>query len=144
MADRIEHPVIPADGLPTPRIELRWRDPKHEERIKDGYTSVCDYDLVIGLREVDIRVDDTDGRVCKGSREYRVNLGKTGSSGNAASRFHPDFIEGPFRDSSHAMWDGVQLGRPPIYKIAAGHAQLMDYPQHVTAAGVTPTDKDQT
>ena len=142
MADRTDHPVIPTDDLPTPRLELRWRDMTHEERVSSGgcHTSICDYDLVIGLREFDIRIEDADGRTGAGSREFRVNLSKTLSSGSAASRSHPYYIEGPFRDSSHAMWDGVQLGRLPIYKIAAGRAQLLDYPQHVTAAGVPVGD----
>ncbi len=91
--------------LPTPRLELRWRKPDAEE--SKLYSKppewICDYALVLPLRDNDCRREDDTG-------EHAVVMNSTGSSGA-----EPDGA--PFRDGAHAIWDSEALGGIPAYVI---------------------------
>lgn len=99
--------------LPTPRIQFRY------ERIADkvpGWTEyMCHYELVIPLRELDIRRED-DQRT-----EFAISVSKTKVTTGAT----PCIYEGnlvyhaPFRDGAHADWDMEALGITlPVFCIA--------------------------
>ena len=111
--------------MPAPRLELRWQpiSEKHERR----YTCECLYSLVLKLYLWDIRAECDDGATRL--TELKCELGKTLSDGTPDSHYHrqSDTIRSPFRDGAHSRWDGAQLGKLPIYVVAAGRAQLLEY-----------------
>jgi len=119
--------TIAEKDMPAPRLELRWKD---ETGLRDGYTVVCVYSLVLKLDKYDRRAEryDEDGQSLDGFYEYPVEMGKTLSDHDAESRYHsrPDCIDTPFRDGAHAHWDTRQLGNLPIYAVAAGRAMLIE------------------
>lgn len=90
--------------LPSPRLQFRWvPDPTGE------YPWVAVYELVIGLREHDIRRES--GKNSTG--EMAVELGRTRRGGGSFNL--PNDM--PFRDGAHAKWDSEQLGNLPILVI---------------------------
>lgn len=113
--------TIPESEMPAPRLELRWVDTPKDDR---GYSVCCVYSLVLALDEHDIRAERDDG---PDVREFKVELGKTLSDGQAARRYRAahDEVDAPFRDGAHANWDTKQLGNLPVYAVAAGRAYLM-------------------
>jgi hypothetical protein len=83
---------------------------------------MCDYDIVIPLRDIDIRAEGKDGKLGV-KKELRINVGQTQSNPGGTHIFG-DSIMGPFRDGAHAMWDAKHLGNPPIYVVEGNKAQL--------------------
>lgn len=106
--------LIPSKDLPAPRLELRWTDER-----KDGgqYERQCNYNLVLPLREHDIRREE-------GSHEFVVNLGQTRSrSGRPAIRAEGE-IHVPFRDGAHIQFDREALNpQLPMFVIDGEFAQ---------------------
>jgi hypothetical protein len=70
-------------------LELRW-----EEKHEDGYDWFCHYELI---------VPTTDGRI------MRTALGGT-RRGSSKPPIWEGEVDTPFRDGSHAIWDGETLG----------------------------------
>lgn len=111
--------LIKASEMKCPRLELRW------DKI-DGVEKECAYNLVLPLRDLDIRREDGEGnrvRDCK-----TVELGRTRCSGGPA-RFdenRPDGlqIETPFRDTAHICWDAEVLNLPK-YAVYEDWAMIM-------------------
>lgn len=100
------HPDTRPEGLPTPRLQLRW------EGVAGGmYQRVCHYEMVFALNEHDCRNDPKTGFAV-------VQLGRTLQGGS-----EPDWSTDlgrrtPYRDGAHAKWDAKQFGDWPIYVIA--------------------------
>ena len=104
------------DALPVPRLQLRWV-PSTRKR---EYQWECHYELVMPLREHDIRREDEDGRDVRS--EFVVAMKEPqlrGSTGVPCQA--PDgtrYCDTPFRDGAHAHWDAEVLGNLPVYVIA--------------------------
>lgn len=95
-------------GLPMPRLQLRWQDLPMNDPAGFGKTWICRYELIIPLREHDIRAE----REGKPDRPFhRVLIGTT----RAGCSSPPEFA--PYRDGAHAAWDGAVLGGLPVFVI---------------------------
>jgi hypothetical protein len=94
----------------APRLQLRW------ERRPGDHQFLCHYELVLPLRDTDIRRDDE-------SEELVVKMG----SGTNVQGPTPEGPTTPFRDGAHARWDSEHL-KVPIYVIDLDgqHHQLKD------------------
>ena len=116
--------MISSSELPAPRLELRWT--------KTGDTwdeRKCAYNLVLPLREHDIRREREDGttRDC-----LTVEMGRTKVTGGSRYLFQPNErpgyrIDVPFRDGAHAQWDAEILDLP-VYAV------FEDYAEYVSSA----------
>lgn len=125
-------------NLPVPRIQLRW-EASDERR---GYQWKCHYELVIGLDEYDIRRE-----IYKNGEMLRKKLPRElvipvkepswrGSTMTPCGEGDTRYADTPFRDGAHAMWDGMQLGQPPIYSIAPdGCAFLVECSPEILDSG---------
>jgi hypothetical protein len=103
------------DHLPAPRIELRW-----EPSNKPKYNWQCHYELVIPLRETDIRREDDNGNKVRSI--LVVPMGppslRFSSSTPCSGLDHAGYCDTPYRDGAHAQWDAAVLGGLPIFVIA--------------------------
>jgi hypothetical protein len=123
--------TFPEPELPCPRLELRWVDLPEPDVDHHTYTVVCEYSFVFPLNEpLDIRAqrDREDGTTEYGVvRECKALIGRTLSTGTAASHYSDklDEVFAPFRDGSHALWDRIHFGSPPIFIVAAGRAMRL-------------------
>jgi hypothetical protein len=118
----IKHGLVRDHDLPLPRLELQWvkfhghEDPDLDKKWK-RLNSVCFYDLVVPLRELDIRAEDEDGNIGV-HRTMRLPIAETLSTGEV------DINRGtPFRDGAHSTWDRVALlphieGSLPVFLVA--------------------------
>lgn len=120
--------------LPTPRIQLRWE--ASDER--PGWQWRCHYELVIELGEYDIRRETYKDGVQlrkKLPRELLIPVKEPswrGSTVTPCGEGDTRYADPPFRDGAHAMWDGIQLGMPPIYSIAPdGRAFPVEYSEDI-------------
>lgn len=108
------------DALPAPRLQLRWA-PSTRRR---EYPWECHYELVLPLREHDIRreVFDDDGEVVRKVSEVVVPMKEPSlRSGDRVPCQEQDgtcIYDAPYRDGAHAQWDAAALGGLPIYVIA--------------------------
>ncbi len=121
------------DDLPLPRLQLRWEASDKNEQ----YQWLCHYELVIPLREFDIRRENCDekGNIEKGPPWVAIAMKPpTGrgsdkipcSSVDGADRYY----DAPYRDGRHAVWDSEVLGGLPVYVIAPdGAAFANPYPK---------------
>lgn len=109
--------MIAALPLPAPRLQLRWATNPDEP----GW--ICYYELVLPLREFDLRrevYDDKDERL-PDITEMPLLIRTTTRTGNGTpctARNGDRYSDPPFRDSAHAMWDSEALGGMPIFVIA--------------------------
>jgi len=98
---------------PTPRLEFQWRRPTQDETalsfIEDGW--ICDYGLIIPLRENDIRAEGEDGQRVR--EELFVSINKTMVGGS-----EPEDGRTPYRDHTHAVWDSETLNQLPIWVLS--------------------------
>lgn len=115
-------PIVPEQQIPTTRLELRWK--RLDAPDADGYTWLCEYNLILGFDELDIRgeVVDEEGILCFRSAAKVLSLGGTKTTGNG------DFVRNgeirtPFRDGAHIQWDSKRLGDLPMFVIYEGKAQ---------------------
>ncbi len=106
---------LSADSLPAPRLELRWH-----RKGETWHRRECAYNLVLPLREFDLRCENEDGEVVR--KEKTIELGRTAVSGTRAPDCYGT-IDTPFRDSAHAQWDAEVL-RLPIYAVCDDKAML--------------------
>lgn len=111
----MNHPIIDEKDLPAPRLELRWSSLDRSR--------TCDYNLVLPLREHDIRREDGDGEQVRSV--LTVRIGQTKVDGPSPLRTHQGetWIETPLRNGVHAQWDAEHL-KLPVYVVAGGKAQL--------------------
>lgn len=131
--------AVEAKGLPVPRLQFRWEqmppEPYDAERMKmvraiwksakqpgdtrktptKDYVWQCHYELVLALDTNDIR----NPHEYKKPGELTVALGgcKRKTSEDRPPVWGGTKVDTPFRDGAHAGWDGLQLGRPPVYAI---------------------------
>lgn len=91
-------------SLPAPRLQLRWEG--------DGYESVCHYELVFPLRDLDCRNDAKKGHAV-------VQLGRTkvGGGGRKPWEAADPNQALPYRDGAHSSWDAEVFGFP-VYVIS--------------------------
>lgn len=118
---------------PAPRLQLRWAPATQEERDDHPHLPVitevhpryrywaCHYELVLPLREGDIRrgrKGDPNGDV------LIIPLGKTVCGGSREPGGPP------YRDGNHAQWDRTLLGNLPVYHMASdGSFRVQDAPE---------------
>lgn len=125
--------AVEALGLPTPRLQIRWEAlpplPYNDEHNKmkrriakamgvgkpaAEYRWAWHYELVLGLDTNDIR----NPYEYKKPGELTLALGGgIRTSGRDEPINFDGTVDTPFRDGAHAIWDGLQLGRPPVYAI---------------------------
>ena len=97
--------------LPLPRLQFRWE--------KDGDTwesRICHYELILPLREHDIRREreyDDNGNLIKELPYLTIPISSTKVSGG----IHKEHMtinkhSTPFRDGAHAIWDNEVLKMP--------------------------------
>jgi hypothetical protein len=110
--------IIPAENMTAPRLELRWRKTGNDWTQRE-----CDYNIVIPLREHDIRREDEDGN--KVRDELTIHIGSTSVEGGRAEEpvYENGDIDTPFRDGAHALWDSEVLNGMPIYAVCGDKAQ---------------------
>lgn len=104
--------------LPAPRLQLRW-EPSDDGR----YHWQCHYELVLPLREHDIRreVCDDEGVQTGEVSELVVAMKppsyRTGGGEPCRAQDGSTYYDPPFRDGAHAGWDAAALGGLPVYVI---------------------------
>lgn len=122
----IANPVLlDVDQLPKPRMQLRWiqTGPTWSER-------ECVYELIVPLRPNDIRREREDGH----EADYvAIEFGCTTCDDDAVlsplEEADPEHgMSGPYRDTSHALWDAEALGNLPVYVVCDGKATRMAQP----------------
>jgi len=107
-----------AKNLPTPRLQLRWEPCQ----LRD-YNWQCHYELVIELKETDIRREIyKNGRQLKKKlpRQFAIKMKEPQlreSTAIPCSFNDGRFADTPFRDGAHAKCDAEQL-KLPVYVIA--------------------------
>ncbi|MEN7531927.1 hypothetical protein [Cupriavidus sp. DL-D2] len=111
--------LIDARDLPAPRLELRW--------VKTGKTwqsRECAYCLVLPLDEFDVRREDENCNKTRG--ELTVEICRTRVQGGREQGpiWDDKYIDTPYRDGVHAIWDAKHLGNLPIYAVCGDKAKL--------------------
>lgn len=105
----------PLHQVVGPHLRLRW-----EKANLTDCDWLCHYELVIPLKEHDIRreVYDKKGELIA---ERFCNVIAMGSPTKRTSNKAPccdEDWDAPFRDGAHAAWDAKHLGGLPVYVIA--------------------------
>lgn len=107
--------------LPTPRLQMRWQ-PSTRKR---EYNWECHYELVIPLKQYDIRgerYDENEERIRPDLTEAAIPMKEpTLRGGNHAPCTAMDgtrYCDAPYRDGAHARWDSEALGGLPVFVIA--------------------------
>jgi len=112
--------------LPAPRLQLRWeRRTEPHDFDWDGERSWnCHYELVLPLREFDIRREIyEDGEEVGEQSQLVVPIkGPTIRGANGCTpcvdRDGELYFDSPIRDGAHAQWDAEVLGNLPVFVIA--------------------------
>lgn len=111
-----------SENLPTPRLELRWKP--WEGVSAEGYNWQCRYMLVIRLGKHDCRRECETLEVS--GDELSTQIGFTDVRRGSGTPVYADgTVDTPFRDGSHAAWDGWQL-RLPVYATCDGKATRIE------------------
>ena len=108
------------ERLPAPRLQLRW-----VVNPEDGssHEYLCHYEMVIPLREHDIRreVYDDDGMTTGEIEELVIPIIAPTKRGSnrvpCVDTLGRRFYDAPYRDGVHACWDSEALGGLPIFVI---------------------------
>jgi len=106
------------DALPAPRLQLRWSEANDND---PHYQWHCHYELVLPLREHDIRreVYDDDGMQTGEVAELVVPLKpptrRSGGGEPCRAQDGTHYCDAPYRDGAHAKWDAAALGGLPVY-----------------------------
>ncbi|WP_036291950.1 hypothetical protein [Methylosinus sp. PW1] len=98
------------EGLPAPRLQLRW-----EHTGSEPYNRICYYELVLPIGKDDIR--RSDGKEDE-SGFCVIDLGASRSDSERAFETTPLEWLDPYRNGCHAIWDSEALGFIPIFLIA--------------------------
>lgn len=120
--------TISEKDMPAPRIELRWETASEKDRAR-GYQWVCNYNFVFPLGKYDIRAEyygPRGGHKFGHHKTKTIQVGQT-LSGGGGGRYsnERDFVDTPYRDSTHVQLDAPHFGSPPIYAVADGRAMLV-------------------
>lgn len=101
--------------LPAPRLQLRWASAEPNEH---NYQWQCHYELILPLREGDIRRGEEEQEL----KELVVALKEPTVRGSNSipcrTRDGEYYYDAPYRDGVHAKWDAEVLGNLPIYVIS--------------------------
>jgi hypothetical protein len=122
--------TIETQPLPAPRLQLRWEKPSKDlaaEFMAFKPTWACHYELVLPLRQGDVRGEADNGKgdyvhthdelvVPIKSPSGRGGEGREPCKANWSPTGYYD--DTPYRDGVHALWDAKVLGDPPIFVIA--------------------------
>lgn len=124
--------------LPAPRLQLRWTT--LEENPQSWRRWCCVYELVMPLREGDIRsgIHDGDGERIGTRTEYALEIGKTNCGGEKEPCRKDDgtlYADAPWRDSCHALHEAGLLGGLPIYVIAVDGTPMLWAKQEMKVLG---------
>lgn len=105
--------VISKEKQKFPCIQFRWVKGDGSDFCRDWE---CHYEIVIPLREFDIRREDKDGNIV---RENLVIYNSVTYSGAKIPCIYENeyFFDTPYRDGAHSHWDNQYLNFP-IYAIA--------------------------
>lgn len=122
LAVPLERPVrLAAEAsLPAPRLQLRWAEADDGDK---HYQWHCHYELVLPLREHDIRreVYDAEGVQTGEVSELVVPLKPPTRRGSGCepcrAQDGTSYCDAPYRDGAHAGWDAAALGGLPVYVI---------------------------
>ncbi len=108
--------------LPAPRLQLRWATPSKKDQDDFGFVQasnpepgehrrwICHYEIVLPLREHDIRREDADGQNVRSELAILINRSSRGTTETCPK-------DTPYRDGAHAKWDSGVLGGLPVYVI---------------------------
>lgn len=117
-----EAPVAVQQAMPAPRLQLRWT-PAEPNEFRCNWA--CHYELVLPLREVDIRREtkDAQGNDLPKLKELVIPMQpgpcfRGSDSIPCTAQNGARFCDTPFRDGAHANWDSEALGGIPIYAVA--------------------------
>jgi hypothetical protein len=103
------------------RLQFRWEQAPNGTSISGGQSWFCHYELVLPLREHDIRREDDDGNDVRSELVIPIK-GPTirGSTRKPCWNDEDNTYEfdAPFRDGAHAAWDAPLLGDIPVVCIA--------------------------
>lgn len=120
--------VIPRESVALPRLQLRWA-PGDEPEVW-----LCYYELVLPLRNADIRRDiyDEDSMQIDKRDELAIPMssGPTRRTGNGPGPCKSEWAEGfwyddPYRAGKHAEWDSDALRGIPFYVVAPDGTYLV-------------------
>lgn len=106
-------------GLPAPRLQLRWAEAEAESR----HHWQCHYELVLPLREHDIRREVLNdlgmptGEVSELVVPMKPPTMRTGGGEPCRAQDGSSYFDAPYRDGAHAGWDADALGGLPVYVI---------------------------
>lgn len=90
------------EGLPIPRLELRWT-----ESTKKGKKCLCIYELVLPLKELDVRREDETGEPVR--EVLRVQMGEQEFSDQILPVDSEGHVQTPTALGAHARWDSSNL-----------------------------------
>ena len=115
-----EAPAAPQ--IVAPRLQMRWV--REEGPSEFSFTTendwLCHYELVLPLREFDIRPEVyVDGEQVDEVSELVIPIkGPTRRGSNGTDPCSWEGFDAPYRDGVHAGWDSDVLGDLPIFVIA--------------------------
>jgi hypothetical protein len=141
----MRHYVSQWEGLPMPRLQLRWANkpvpqkavaadqrmadkmaasmglPSHKEQKWD-----CFYEMVLPVDKYDIRNEYYE----VGFIIIPISWTRRGNTAENLPCSRQGQLDTPYRDCSHAFWDSKALGWPPIFVVAPDGVAAMkaDYP----------------
>ena len=123
--------TIDISALPAPRLELRWSKAEGQEAW--GH-SICQYGLVMPLREHDIRRESwkTEDIMSENDEVFYVfgTTKVTRSETRTPYDSRMNVVDTPFRDGAHALWDANILNNLPIFATCEGKAtKIVDNPR---------------
>ena len=122
--------TIPADQLPAPRLELRWRD-----KLVAG-EAYCDYNIVLPLTKHDIRNDGDEAH----GPELRFRIAYTRTTNKRLE--YDGVIEVPYRDGSHILWDSRALGVPAYIVLDNMAQRLLEFTVRKQEAAPTVEERE--
>lgn len=109
---RRSHAVVIRDGepegLPAPRLQIRWEPAFTDARSDDATPWVAHYELIIPVRPLDCRATDI---LTKNTGLMCIPLGCTSRTGGGRP-VREGVVDTPFRDGIHMNWDAEALNLP--------------------------------
>jgi len=126
--------LINISEMPVPRLELCWSD-----RPNNDLERICWYKMVLPLRDIDKRLDYHEGvnketktlhiPICHTTDRIRLHV-EEAYRGPIFSDENGEYIDLPYSDKMHAVWDADVLNLP-VYVSYKEHAQLVASPGQI-------------